>query len=117
MEEPTVTSDERDLGFGHSTGDPYLTGNDDDSPDSPDVLETDPRPVSRDDGAEARAGSSVDDLQAAQVSGADNTGTEIFDGDTRESRGRAADQARIGDADFRTQEAVYHDYQERLSES
>ncbi len=109
---------EQELGMSTSEKSGYLTGNDSNEPDTPAALDD-------------IGGASITDVdqpsgqpQDDAVPGAGNSqvglggaiGTERFDEDARDADSTVHDQAQIGDADFRTQEAVYNSWEQAHAE-
>jgi hypothetical protein len=109
----------RDLGMGYDDNSGYITGNETDAPDSDEtyrqdtgvpaeipIQETRPEDDYGDPGEPGEGDSHVG------LGGA--TGTERFDEDPRGGGlGSAEDVARTGDADMRTEQAVYQQYEQR----
>jgi hypothetical protein len=113
---------EQDLGMAYTEDSGYLTGNDDNSPDTPEALEATGAPYI--DDSDLPAGEDRDEDEGLPGEGDSRvglggvTGTERFAPDVREHGHIEPDeQARIGDADMKTQEAVYHQYMEHRDDS
>lgn len=105
----------RDLGMGYDDTSGYLTGNDTDAPDSDEVYgeetgvpeEIPVQESQADDFGQPGEGDSFVGLGGV-------TGTERFDEDPRGGGlGSRNDEAHIGDADMRTQEAAYRQAEQR----
>lgn len=104
----------RDVGLGQEDTSGYITGNDDNQPDSADVLEQ-PQGVPEEIAAQDQPEESFGPPGAgdSQVGLGEATGTERFDEDPRGGGlGGATEVEEIGNADMRSQEAVYHQYSE-----
>lgn len=104
----------RDLGMGYDDSSGYITGNDDDSPDSPSVFGGQAGGVPEEIPAQDQpddAGGGLPGAGDSYVGLGGATGTERFDQDPRDGGiGSPEDEAAIGDADMRTQEAVFQQY-------
>lgn len=113
-DEDTASSG-RNLGIAYTDGSGYLTGNDDNTPDSPAALRPpeDPEANDFDERGQPRANEGEPGAGDSRVGLGGVLGTDIVDPSARRSETfNAVDLERIGTDDMKTQEAVYHQYTE-----
>lgn len=104
---------ERDLGFGYEDDSGYLTGNDSDEPDSPDVVGSpDDRAVPEEIPEREPPSTDLPGAGDSRVGLGEGTGAERFAATQADDTSTSDDTEAIGTADIKTTEAVYHQWAE-----